>query len=133
VGVEARSFSVTKALLSTAGSSHIKAIADGVNEADLAAWLRGHSNGTENSEDSEGRKQPAREGVTLRVLGHCRRLGAKTPTLMELMELLVHSGCQCGSIGTNFYSNTPAGRTGRDSLSRGDGDTLEGHQTRIAP
>jgi len=56
VGVEARSFSVTKALLSTAGSSHIKAIADGVNEADLAAWLRGHSNGTENSEVGEGRK-----------------------------------------------------------------------------
>ena len=103
MGVEARSFSVTKALLSTAGSSHIKAIADGVNEADLAAWLRGHSNGTENSEVSEGRKQPAREGVTLRVLGHCRRLGAKTPTLMELMELLVHSGCQCGS--NNFYSS----------------------------
>ena len=61
MGVEARSFSVTKALLSTAGSSHIKAIADGVNEADLAAWLRGHSSGTENSEVGEGRKQPARK------------------------------------------------------------------------
>ena len=128
MGVEARSFSVTKALLSTAGSSHIKAIADGVNEADLAAWLRGHSNGTENSEVGEGRKQPARKGVMLRVFGHCRRLSAKTPTLMQLMELLVHSSCQCqcGSIGTNlnFYSNTPAGHTGRGSLSRGDGGTL---------
>ena len=123
MGVEARSFSVTKALLSTAGSSHIKAIADGVNEADLAAWLRGHSSGTENSEVGEGRKQPARKGVMLRVFGHCRRLSAKTPTLMQLMELLVHSSATGASL--NFYSNTPAGHTGRGSLSRGDGGTLE--------
>ena len=27
----------------------------------------------------------------LRVFGHCRRLSAKTPALMQLMELLVHS------------------------------------------
>ena len=35
----------------------------------------------------------------LRVFGHCRRLSAKTPALMQLMELLVHSS---SSIGTRI-------------------------------
>ena len=102
--------------MSKAGSSHIKAIADGVNEADLAAWLRGHSNGTENSEVSEGRKQPAREGVTLRVLGHCRRLSAKTPTLMQLMELLVLARRGLSLIALNGFSRKPVGLFTPDPL-----------------
>ena len=56
MGVEAKSRSPRR--LSKAGPSHIKAIADGVNEADLAAWLRGHSSGTENSELVKGANSP---------------------------------------------------------------------------